>query len=123
MLFLVVWFLGQSAAEKKARRQLESIYQPDGSLIPEIVTAVPRRGPESRRGSIPYGPIKACLPAPTAWKTAPRKTGQQVRDHITGDMIDEIVQYLPAKYNRQSELNAEVSDDGANSFDFKLKSE
>jgi len=55
--------------------------------------------------------------------TAPCKTGKQVRGHITEKMIDAIVLYLSTMYNRQSELNAEVSDDGKNSFNFELKFE
>ena len=51
------------------------------------------------------------------------KSGNQVRGHIPEKMIDTILLYLLTMYNRQSELNADVSDDGKNSFDVTLKFE
>jgi hypothetical protein len=47
---------------------------------------------------------------------AARKTGE--RDPIEGFEITEL--YIPAKYNRSSELKAEVTLDGENHFDFAL---
>ena len=63
--------------------------------------------------------------------SATRKTGKKVFDPTaemldsgsTDGMIDEIVQYIPARYNKQSELTADVVDGGENRFEFALSSE
>ena len=56
--------------------------------------------------------------------TASRKTGRQVESPFApGRFTDESVQYLPAQYNSQSELTAQVTDDGANRFEFTLSSQ
>lgn len=55
--------------------------------------------------------------------TAADFTGRKVRDPRSGAMIDEYTQCLPARYNRQSELQAEVTASGPNQFDFALASQ
>ena len=52
--------------------------------------------------------------------TASRPTGQKTYDEM-GNEIDEWAQYLPERYNSQSELTAEVTDGGPNEFDFPLE--
>ena len=54
--------------------------------------------------------------------TATRKTGKQVKNYALNEMIDEIEQFLPFRYNRQSELTAEVNASGPNQFEFALTS-
>jgi len=54
--------------------------------------------------------------------TATRKTGKKVMNYATNEMIDGIEQFLPLRYNRQSELTAEVADSGPNQFEFALTS-
>ena len=54
--------------------------------------------------------------------TATRKTGQQVKDPTFGAMVDQVAQYLPGRYNRSSELAAEVKPAGSNDFKFDLTS-
>lgn len=54
--------------------------------------------------------------------TASRKTGRQVKNHMTGELGDEFGQFLPARYNEQSELTADVKADGKNQFEFALRS-
>ena len=62
--------------------------------------------------------------------TASRKTGKQVSDptaemidpEIENGMVDAYEQYIPARYNKQSELTAEVIVDGQNVFKFDLSS-
>ena len=55
--------------------------------------------------------------------TATRKTDKKIKDPIAGKMIDNIEQFLPRRYNRQSELMAEVTEAGPNRFEFALTSE
>jgi hypothetical protein len=47
---------------------------------------------------------------------AARYTGE--RDPVEGFLITEL--YIPARYNKQSELEVEVTPDGENHFEFKL---
>lgn len=54
--------------------------------------------------------------------TATRKTGKQVKDPTFGAMVDQVAQYLPGRYNRRSELAAEVKSGGPNDFKFDLTS-
>ena len=55
--------------------------------------------------------------------SASRKTGRQVLDTLTGMMVDEYEQIIPERYNQESELKAEVTEEGANEFNFELISE
>jgi hypothetical protein len=55
--------------------------------------------------------------------TASRKTGKKTKDLLMNMMIDELEQFLPAKYNTKSELTAEVTDRGTNHINFDLHSE
>ena len=55
--------------------------------------------------------------------TAAGSTGRKVLDLFSKRMIDEYVQYLPARYNSRSQLQAEVTAAGPNRFDFALTSE
>ena len=51
-----------------------------------------------------------------------RKTGKKVSDFATGQPVDEFEQVIPAKYNRESTLTAEITAAGPNRFEFKLTS-
>ena len=54
--------------------------------------------------------------------TAMCKTGKKVKDPMLGVLVDEYEQYVPARYNRESQLTADVQGDGPNQFEFKLNS-
>lgn len=53
--------------------------------------------------------------------TAKRKTGRQVLSDTAGGMVDQYEQFLPARYNRESQLTANVKE-GANRVEFRLTS-
>jgi hypothetical protein len=55
--------------------------------------------------------------------TAVGLTGRKVLDPRSNSMIDEYTQCLPARYNSQSQLQAEVAANGSNHFDFAIVSE
>jgi len=55
--------------------------------------------------------------------TASRKTGRQVPDDLGGGMADVYEQYLPARYNAQSELTAEIRANERNELRFVLETE
>ena len=52
--------------------------------------------------------------------TASRKTGRKVKDPMLGHEMDETVQFIPVRYNRQSKLTAVVTEAGPNRFTFPL---
>ena len=62
---------------------------------------------------------------------ASRKSGKQIFDptasamdpEAMNGMVDEYEQYIPARYNEQSELTAEVTADGQETFEFALSSQ
>ena len=54
--------------------------------------------------------------------TATRKTGRQVKDPTFGTTVDQVAQYLSDRYNRSSELVAEVKPGGPNDLKFDLTS-
>lgn len=54
--------------------------------------------------------------------TASRNSGQKTADQLTGKPVDAIEQFIPARYNSQSELTADVKAGGANQFEFKITS-
>lgn len=54
--------------------------------------------------------------------TAAGRTGRRVRHPLSGTMIDENAQILPARYNTKSQLQAEVTADGPNRFEFAISS-
>jgi hypothetical protein len=54
--------------------------------------------------------------------TASRRSGKKIPDRFTGELVDEYAQYLPERYNTQSELTAEVKGEGENQFEFTLDS-
>ena len=53
--------------------------------------------------------------------TARRGTGVKYIDDGTGLEVEETEQYVPAKYNTQSEETVTVTANGENHFDFNLK--
>jgi hypothetical protein len=53
---------------------------------------------------------------------ASRKTGKKIRERGMPEPVDELVQYLHARYNNESELTAEVTAAGPNRFEFPLSS-
>jgi hypothetical protein len=54
--------------------------------------------------------------------TAVHLTGQKVQNPMGNGMVDELKQFLPARYNSESQLQAEVAVAGPNHFEFMLTS-
>lgn len=55
--------------------------------------------------------------------TATRLTGRKVPNPIGSGMVDECKQFLPSRYNSESQLQAEVTANGPNHFDFAITSQ
>jgi len=112
------------------RRAVEGRVTVDGQPLaegqvtfrPQPGTPGPTSGAEIRQGrfSIPRdkGPFAGELRVEiTAW----RKTGVKRYDpDLAEGEVELSEQYLPPRYNRQSELRAEVAEDGPNEFRFDL---
>jgi hypothetical protein len=50
-----------------------------------------------------------------------RPTGKKRKDPDSGEMVDETKEVIPSKYNTVTELRADISGSGSNTFDFDLK--
>ena len=55
--------------------------------------------------------------------TASRSTGEKRKVDFTDEMTDVYVQYLPARYNESSELEATVNETGTTELTFELSSQ
>jgi len=55
--------------------------------------------------------------------TASRTTGKKIKADFSDEMLDVYVQYLPARYNDSSELEATVNETGATELKFELTSD
>ena len=54
--------------------------------------------------------------------TASRPSGKKMPDPLTGKPCDVYAQFVPSRYNTKSELEANVTPDGPNVFDFVVTS-
>ena len=54
--------------------------------------------------------------------TASRLSSKKVADRFTGKPVDSYEQFIPHRYNRGSQLEADVKADAANRFEFSLNS-
>ncbi len=98
---------------------------PDGSIvfIPQGDTKSPTCGGTISQGRFTISAKDGA--APGAYRveiTALRNTGKRVTNPRDGTMIDEIVQYVPPQFNRQSTLTATVDDRADNRFEFAITS-
>jgi len=114
------------------RRALEGTVTLDGVPLAEgYITFLPQpdTGGPTAGGKITQGHFSISTKGGTFVGTfrveisATRKTGRKVMDAMLGRKVDEIVQYLPTRYNQQSKLTAQVQGDGPNRFEFTLSSE
>ncbi len=93
-------------------------------FIPQQGTGGPSAGAGIAEGRFSIARDKSIFPGKFRVEiTAARKTGRKIESPIApGRFADETVQYLPARYNLQSELTAEVTAGGSNQFEFELTS-
>jgi hypothetical protein len=54
---------------------------------------------------------------------ASRPGGPKVPDRMTGKLVDGYVQFIPARYNAESQLTADVKAGAVNHFAFEVKSQ
>lgn len=101
-------------------------------FIPEPGTQGPAAGGKIVDGQFTVAAAKGTMTGAFRVKiTALRKTGKKVFDPTAqmqgsgarDELVDELKQYIPARYNSKSELTADVVDGGKNRFEFALDSE
>ena len=86
-------------------------------------TASPSAGAQIVDGKFSIARERGLLPGKFRVEiTASHPTDRKVRDRMTGATVTAIDQYLPARYNEQSQLEASVASNGANRFEFALTS-
>lgn len=75
---------------------------------------------ESGKYALPadQGPLPGTFRVEVSW---PKKTGRQIPSLDPGMMAEEMVEAIPAKYNRESQLRVEITS-GQSTYDFHLES-
>ena len=132
LLLAVCWLTVLTACGDSRRGAIEGTVTLDGrplekgyiSFRPQLGTPGPAAGAEILDG-------KFAIPAEGGTFggtfrveiTASRKTGQKVMDRFSGQPVDAYAQFIPAKYNSQTELQAEVNPDAPNRFEFAITSD
>ncbi len=93
------------------------------SFRPQSGTKGPTAGAEIVEGKFSIPPSGGPLAGKFVVEiTASGRTGHKIVNVRTDRLEEEYTQILPARYNRQSELTAEVTAHGRNQFEFKLSS-
>jgi hypothetical protein len=112
------------------RQSLEGVVTFDGKPLEKgQITFVPQAGTSGPTAGAEIIDGKFSIPAaggPFAGKfrveiTASRPGGQKVPDRFTGKLVDAYEQFIPSKYNAESQLEAEIKADGPNRLEFALK--
>ncbi len=128
-IFLVVLASGCGAGADRQGLEgtvtLDGTPLPNGAIrfIPLPETGGPSAGAEIRAGKFIVEPAKGVMRGSFRVEiTASRKTDRKVRDRVSGEMTDVFAQFLPPKYNVNSELTADVNGRGPNRYEFALSS-
>jgi len=140
LCLLVLWVCAVLFGCDKSGRQaldgtvtLDGEPLPQGSIVffPQPGTRGPTAGDNIVDGRFSIAPAEGTMAGTFRVEiTASRKTGRKVADPTVQMMnpdaesalIDQTEQYIPARYNKQSELTAEVQEGRSNSFEFELTS-
>ena len=91
-------------------------------FIPTSGTPGPSAGGEIKNGEFSIAEDKGVLSGSFRVEITSSKTGKKVRDRSSGEITYLREQFLPARYNSNSELTAEVKNGGPNRFEFALRS-
>ena len=96
---------------------------PDGKInfMPMPGTSSPTAGATITNGEFKVNSAKGVRPGQFRVEIkAVRPTGKKSKDDLSGEMVDQQAQYIPAKYNENSELVAEIKADENNRLKFAL---
>ena len=96
---------------------------PSGKInfMPLPGTSSPTAGATITNGEFKVNSAKGVRPGPFRVEIkAVRPTGKKSTDDLTGETVDQQAQYIPAKYNENSELVAEIKANENNRLKFTL---
>jgi hypothetical protein len=96
---------------------------PDGKInfTPMPGTSSPTAGATITNGEFKVNSAKGVRPGQFRVEIkAIRLTGKRTKDDLSGEAIEQQAQYIPAKYNENSELIAEIKADENNRLKFAL---
>ena len=114
------------------RQSIEGTVTLDGQPLEKgQITFVPKQGTQGPTAGAEIAGGKFTIPAAGGTFsgkfrveiTASHATGKKVTDHFTGQLVDAYEQFIPAKYNTQSQLEADVKAGAANRFEFAVTSQ
>lgn len=114
-----------------ARQALEGAVSLDGqplsegsiNFMPLAGTNSPTTGANIQEGRFVVARESGALPGKFRVEiVAKRKNGQRILSDTAGGLVDQYEQFLPARYNRDSQLTADVTS-GVNRFVFSLTSQ
>ncbi len=92
-------------------------------FIPEGDTRGPTAGANIKDGRFAIDPSKGTFVGTFRVEVlATRETGKSIADPMTGEKVAAREQYIPAKYNTQSELTAEIKDGQPSQLNYPLTS-
>lgn len=97
---------------------------PQGQIVflPQTGTQGPSAGSSIEDGAYSVPASKGTFPGIFRVEiTAERKTGRKIHGPL-GETVDQVMNYIPARYNQMSELSVDVQTDGDNEFSFALES-
>ncbi len=131
MVFAVYAAACSGCGNASSRQAIEGTVTLDGQPLEKgQVTFAPQMGTGGPTAGADIVGGKFAIPAssgPFAGKfrveiTASRLSGKKVADRFTGKPVDSYEQFIPHRYNRGSQLEADVKADAANRFEFALNS-
>jgi hypothetical protein len=112
------------------RHEIDGVVTLDGkpieagtiAFLPQAGTKSPTAGGNITQGRFAItsaaGPFAGSFRVEVA---ATQKTGRKIKDPRFEGTVDEVMSIIPAQYNRESRLSAEVTQDGPNHFEFALQ--
>jgi hypothetical protein len=131
LLVLVLGLLTLFGCSNSGRHGVEGTVTLDGQPLPKALitfrpkpgTASPSAGANVVDGKFSIASKGGLLPGKFRVEiTAMRPTNKQRTDPFSGKMVTLDEQYIPAKYNTASELEAVIGPDAAKPLDFQLAS-
>jgi hypothetical protein len=131
LIMAIVSVLFAGCGHRSGRQGIEGTVTLDGKPLetgqiafrPQQGTASPSGGADVRGGRFSIAPERGLLPGKFRVEITASRPGQEkVRDHFTGKLVTVEEQYLSARYNQQSQLEATVEASGPSRFEFVLTS-
>ena len=93
------------------------------TFVPQIGTKGPTAGAEIAAGKFTIPAAGGTFAGKFRVEvTASRPSGRKIPDRLTGKLVDAYEQFIPQKYNADSQLTADVKAGAENRFEFAVNS-